>query len=58
MNFAAAAVVSLWLLATYIISMNSSLAALIDFLMRTPACSFQMKRGASWSLEVLGFRKY
>jgi hypothetical protein len=43
---------------TYIITINSSLAALMDSLIPIPACSFQTKRGASWSFEMLRFRRY
>ena len=38
--------------------MNSSLAAVIDSLTRTPAGNFQMKRGASRSREMLRLRRY
>jgi hypothetical protein len=60
LNLAAATVdwQRLWLSATYIVFMNSSLAALIDSLICTLACSLQTKRGAPWSHEMSRFRIY
>ena len=58
MNVDAASVVWLRSIATYIFFMNSSLAAVIDALIRTLAGNFQMKRGASRSREMLRLRRY
>ena len=44
--------------ATYRAFMNSSLPGLMDSLTLTPAGRFQMKMGASRSLEMLRLRRY